>query len=138
MDVAITCFGFSSRRGRARKLSVGKTLVENVDRSSNEFNNLFVQKEFDDQSVSSLAILSADTSELPIIEPTHSRAIHPTGVDSRHCTGSYQESSCISSVSCFVKKIGSLNLFLECALSVKKEIIGHSRSSPKSNEGWCL
>ena len=107
-------------------------------KNRDEFNNLFVQKEFDDQSVSSLGILSDDTSELPIIEPTHTRAIHPTRVDSRHCTGSYQESSCISSVSCCVKKTGSLNPFLERALSAKKEIIVHSRSSPKSNDGWCL
>jgi hypothetical protein len=96
-------------------------------KNRDEFNNLFVQKEFDDQSVSSLDVLSDDTSELPIIEPTHSRAIHPTRIDSRHCTGSYQESSCISSVSRFVKKTRSLNPFLECALYVKKEITGHSK-----------
>lgn len=40
-------------------------------KNRDEFNDLFVQKESDDQSVSSLDSLSDEPSKLPIIEPTH-------------------------------------------------------------------
>ena len=91
-------------------------------KNRDEFNDLFVQKEFDDQPVSSPDSLSDDTSKLPIIESTHSRTFYPNRFDSRHCTGSYHESSCISSVSCCVNKHKvTESLFRVCFVCQEKD-----------------